>query len=79
MTAIAQHLVEAADGKYETLYISHADNLKLAEQLRDEVLKLASFENVMISTIAPIVGASVGPGTIIGFTYGTEVMIEGNE
>ena len=33
----------------------------------------------MISTIAPIVGASVGPGTIIGFTYGTEVMIEGNE
>lgn len=78
-TAIAQHLVEAADGNYETLYISHADNLQEAELLRDEVLRLAPFRNVIISTIGPIVGASVGPGTIIPFCYGKEVMIEGNE
>ncbi len=77
--AMAQHLVEAADGNYETLYISHADNLQEAELLRDEVLKLAPFQNVIISTIGPIVGASVGPGTIIPFCYGKEVMIEGNE
>ena len=50
-----------------------------AELLRDEVLKLVPFRNVMISTIAPIVGASVGPGTVIGFCYGKEVTIEGNE
>ena len=77
--AMAQHLVDAANGTYETLYISPADNLRDAQLLRDEVLKLADFKEVMISTIAPIVGASVGPGTIIGFCYGTEVTIEGNE
>ena len=76
---IAQLIAEAAEGHYDTLYISHADNLSGAELLRDEVLKLAPFKNVMISTIAPIVGASVGPGTIGGYCYGKEVTIEGNE
>lgn len=78
-TAIAQLIAEVAEGHYDTLYISHADNLAGAELLRDEVLKLAPFKNVMINTIAPIVGASVGPGTIGGYCYGKEVTIEGNE
>lgn len=77
--AMAQMLADNADGNDDTLYISHADNLSGAELLRDEVLKLVPFRNVMISTIAPIVGASVGPGTVIGFCYGKEVTIEGNE
>lgn len=77
--AMAQMLIDAADGNYDTLYISHADNLSGAELLRDEILKLAPFADVMISTIAPIVGASVGPGTVVGYCYGKEVTIEGNE
>ncbi len=77
--AIANHLKEAADGNYDTLYISHADCLEDAEALRDEILKVAPFKNVMMSIIGPIVGASVGPGTVIGFCYGKEVFIEGNE
>jgi hypothetical protein len=40
---------------------------------------MASFKEVKIGTIGPIVGASVGPGTIIAFCFGKEVTIEGKE
>ena len=77
--AIAEHIVAAADGNYDTLLLTHADCLEDVELLKEEILKRAPFKNIMISTIGPIVGASVGPGTIIAFCYGTEVTIEGNE
>ena len=79
LTAIAQHIVEAADGVYETLYISHADNEEVAVALKDEILALAPFKNVIFGYVGPIVGASVGPGTLIAFSFGKEVTIEGNE
>lgn len=77
--AIAEDIKDAADGVYDTLYISHADNLAVAESLRDEILSIAPFRKVEIGLIGPIVGASVGPGTIIAFCYGKEVTIEGRE
>lgn len=77
--AIAQHLVDAANGNYDTLLISHADCEADALLLRDEILKLADFKEVILGYIGPIVGASVGPGTVIGFVFGNEVTIEGNE
>ena len=78
-TAIAQHIVDAAEGVYETLYISHADDEEAATALKDEILALAPFKNVVFGYIGPIVGASVGPGTIIAYVYGKEVTIEGTE
>ena len=77
--AIAQSVVEAADGNYETLYISHADDEESAIALKDEILALAPFQNVVFGYIGPIVGASVGPGTVVAYVFGTEVTIEGNE
>lgn len=77
--AIAEHIADAADGDFETLYISHADCLEDAELLRDEILKVAPFRKTVMGVIRPIVGASVGPGTVIAFCYGKEVTIEGNE
>lgn len=77
--AIADHIVDAADGVYDTLLISHADCLEDAILLRDEILKKAEFKEVILGYIGPIVGASVGPGTVISFTIGKEVMVEGNE
>lgn len=76
---IANHIKDAADGNYDTLYISHADCLEDAEALRDEILKVAPFQKVVLGIIGPIVGASVGPGTVIAFCDGKEVLIEGNE
>ena len=49
------------------------------ELVKAEVLKRAPFKKVYTNTIGPIVGASVGPGTVIVFCHGTEVTIEGNE
>lgn len=71
---IADVVVDPAS---QTLYISHADALASAEALRDEVLALVPFKDVFIHYIAPIVGASVGPGTIIAFCTGAEVTQEG--
>lgn len=77
--AIAEHIVEAANGVYEELFLTHADCLEDVQLLKEEILKRAPFKNVVVSTIGPIVGASVGPGTVIAFCHGTEVTIEGNE
>ena len=63
----------------QTLYISHADSIEEAHVLRDEILKLVSFKDVYINFIGPIVGASVGPGTLIAYCVGKEVTIEGKE
>ncbi len=77
--AIAQHIADAADGVYDKVLITHSDCLADAEALRDEILKAAPFKEVQMGVIGPIVGASVGPGTVIAFCYGKEVLIEGNE
>ena len=77
--AIAEHICQAADGVYEELLVSHADCIEEANLLIEEILKIAPFQKVTVSIIGPIVGASVGPGTVIAFCHGTEVMIEGNE
>ncbi len=79
LKTIAEDIKDAADGSYDTLYISHADCIELAEALRDAILAVAPFKNVCIGIIGPIVGATVGPGTIISFCHGKTVTIEGNE
>ena len=76
---IAQGIVDAADGVYETLYISHADDEESANLLKDEILAIAPFKNVVFGYIGPIVGASVGPGTVGAYVFGKEVTIEGND
>ena len=77
--AIAEHIAQAADGRYDELLLTHADCMEDIELLKEEILKIAPFKKVTISTIGPIVGASVGPGTVIAFCHGKEVLIEGNE
>jgi len=79
LKAIAEDIKEAADGNYGTLYITHADCEELANALRDTILEPAPFKEVRMGIIGPIVGATVGPGTIIAFCYGKTVTIEGNE
>ncbi len=77
--AIAEDIKNAANGVYEDLYLSHADCLEDIEALRDAILEIAPFKRVHIGVIGPIVGASVGPGTVIAFTFGREVTIGGQE
>lgn len=77
--AIAEHIVDAAQGVYDELYLTHADCSEEIELLKQEILARAPFRNVTVGYIGPIVGASVGPGTVIAFVFGKEVTIEGNE
>lgn len=77
--AIAEHIVEAANNDYSQVLISHADCEETAFAMRDAILELAPFKDVKIGVIGPIVGASVGPGTVVCYCYGNEVTIEGNE
>lgn len=78
--AIAEHLAEMVEKPEEQiLYISHADSEEAALQLKDIILERIPFAGSHIGYIAPIVGSCVGPGTIIGFCYGKEVTIKGEE
>lgn len=71
---IAKDVAECAiNPEEQTLYISHADAIDSANLVKEEALKIAKFKDVVIGTIAPIVGASVGPGTVIAFAIGEEV------
>lgn len=77
---IAALIAESAENSENSvLCISHADDIEEAEKLRDEILAIKPFKKVYINFIGPIVGASVGPGTIIAFAYGKEVTVEGKE
>lgn len=75
---IADLLAEAVENPEEQiLYISHADAEEDALNLKEIMLEKIPFAGVHIDYIRPIVGASVGPGTIIAFCYGKEVTIQG--
>lgn len=76
--AIAEIIKENMTAESRILYIGHSDAQADAEALRDEILKNASFDEVRMGIIGPIVGASVGPGMVGAFIVGKEVMIEGN-
>lgn len=76
---VAQMIAEAVTEESDTLYISHADCPEEAEALKNAILSVHPFPKVVVGTVCPIVGASVGPGTAVAFILGKEVTIEGND
>lgn len=77
--AVAEMIEAAMTEESDTLYIAHADCPEEAEALKNAILSRCSFREVRTGVIGPIVGASVGPGTVAAFVYGKEVTIEGND
>ena len=63
----------------QTLYISHADSEAAAIQLRDLILQQAPFRDCRLGCIGPIVGASVGPGTLAVYFFGQTVTTNAEE
>jgi DegV family protein with EDD domain len=76
---VAEMIQEAMTEESNTLYIAHADCPEEAEALKNAILSRCSFQKVHVGVIGPIVGASVGPGTVAAFICGKEVTIEGND
>ena len=60
------------------IVIAHADTLEDANEMKKMLIeKLSEAENnITIEYIGPIVGASVGPGTIIAYCMGKEVTFD---
>lgn len=54
----------------QTIYVGHADDEEAAKATADKIKELIPGANISFYVIGPIVGASVGPGTVIVFYYG---------
>lgn len=68
---------EIRDPEDQIIYISHADTIETAEAAKELIMKKINCKDVIIGYIGPIVGASVGPGTIGIYFIGDEVTIVG--
>lgn len=62
-----------------TLFIEHADCEKDAQYIAKAVQERVSPKCINISPLGPIIGATVGPGTITVNFFGEEVTIAGEE
>ena len=60
---------------YQAIAVAHADCPAEAEELREKIIALLPGKDVevFIDYIGPIVGATVGPGTLAVYFYGDEV------
>ena len=63
----------------QTIYISHADDEASATELAEMIKAEIPCKGVFLDYIGPIVGASVGPGTIIAYCTGKEEVRVGEE
>ena len=54
----------------QTIYVGHADDEASANTVSEKIKELIPGAKTSLYVIGPIVGASVGPGTIIVFYYG---------
>ena len=70
----AEQILDAAE---QTIYISHADDEESAMALGKLLMEKTGCKDIFLDTIGPIVGASVGPGTIISYCVGKEVTVKG--
>ena len=74
---IVTMLKESIDPEEQTVYVVHADDIEAAQTLEAMVKEALPKVDTYISYIGPIIGASVGPGTVGVFAYGKEVTYEG--
>lgn len=58
------------------IFIAHADTVKDAEYIKNEIEKKIQVKEIHISELGPIVGASIGPGSIVISFFGHEVTIK---
>lgn len=61
------------DLENQTVYIGHVVDPQGAEMLKEEILKVCKPREIQIGLIGPILGGSVGPGTVSAYFFGKEV------
>lgn len=63
----------------QTIYVGHADCLEDAEACAERIKEVINPKDVFINYIGPIVGSTVGPGTIAIYGFGKEVTVVSSE
>ncbi len=71
---VAETITDPAD---QIVYISHADDVENASAIGELIKAKTGCKEVILGYIGPIVGASVGPGTISVYYVGKEVTVTG--
>ncbi|MBR2695912.1 MAG: DegV family protein [Parasporobacterium sp.] len=66
---VKERIIEAED---QIIYISHADSKENAETIGEMVKEATGCKGIFIDYMGPIVGASVGPGTMSIYYVGQE-------
>ena len=61
---LIQLAVEKADGKPVKVGVMHANALREAENLRDQLLEQLDCTKIEINNLSPVIGTHVGPGSI---------------
>ena len=69
--------VYGEDIENQVLYVSHADDIETATQMKNTILSEIKCKDVYVNYIGPIVGASAGPGTVAVYFVGKKVEITG--
>ena len=70
--------VYGEDIENQVLYVSHADDIETATQMKNTILSEIKCKDVYVNYIGPIVGASAGPGTVAVYFVGKKVEIIGD-
>lgn len=70
ITKLASKLSNDVDCPY--IYIAHADCLKDAEYVKEEIFKKYKLQTKVINDIGPIIGAHTGPNALALFFFGSD-------
>jgi DegV family protein with EDD domain len=62
---LAEEIEKQRKGKRIKVAIAHADNLKEATELKEELAKKPGVEILFISSVSPVVGTHTGPGAVL--------------
>jgi DegV family protein with EDD domain len=73
---VKENITDASD---KTIFVAHADCLKDAIYVKDQIVKLINPKDVHIAFLGPIIGATVGPGSIAISFNGKKVEIASGE
>ncbi|MCF0143221.1 MAG: DegV family protein [Parasporobacterium sp.] len=76
--AVVQYVAEnIVDSENQYIYLAHADAKETAEAYSRLITEKINCKGTVYGNIGPIVGASVGPGTIICYFVGKSIDIKG--
>lgn len=74
ITCQVEEVCKKFSGEYPDMYISHADCLAEAEQVRDRIHEKLGIDPIVMD-LGPVIGSHSGPGTIAVFFVGKDRII----